>query len=54
MKKIFRDFKINFELDWDEIEIKKLRKDLDAIEKLGATHIEIEDVDSYGTHLVKD
>lgn len=43
MEKEVRRFKINYPLDWTYgVEIKKLKEDLDAIEKLGATFIEIE------------
>lgn len=43
MQKEVRNFKIDYSLDWTyRIEISKLRADLDAVEKLGATHIEIE------------
>jgi len=50
MGKIERRFKIDYPLDWTYgIDIKKLREDLDAIEKLGATHVEIEPYESYGS-----
>ena len=43
MEKQEKDFKINYSLDWTYgIEISKLREDLNAVEKLGATHIIIE------------
>lgn len=43
MEKEVRKFKVDYSLDWEYgVEIKKLREDLDAIEKLGATHVEIE------------
>lgn len=43
MEKQEIDFEIPYSLDWTYgIEISKLREDLDAVEKLGATHIEIE------------
>ena len=42
-KKLTRDFNVNYNLDWTYgVEIKKIREDLDAIEKLGATHVNIE------------
>lgn len=48
MDNIERDFKIEYELDWEySIEISKLKEDLDAIEKLGATHVEITAYVSY-------
>lgn len=43
MEKIRRQFKVDYSLDWEfEVEISKIRKDLDEIEKLGATHVLIE------------
>ena len=48
MEKEIRRFKVNYSLDWDYgVEISKLRADLDAIEALGATHVEIESGISY-------
>ena len=42
--------KIDYALSWTGgIEIKQLREDLDAIEKLGATHVDIEYGESYGS-----
>ena len=42
MNKQIRDFKVNFEIDWrSEIEIIKMKQDLEKLEKLGATHLEI-------------
>ena len=49
MEKQVRNFKIDYELDWEYgIEISKIRKDLDELEKLGATHVEIESDEDYG------
>ena len=43
MEKYERDFKINYPLDWTyRVSIKKLKKDIKEIEKLGATHVNIE------------
>jgi hypothetical protein len=43
MEKEVRRFKVDYLLDWEYgVEISKLRADLDAIEALGATHVEIE------------
>ena len=54
MKKEVRNFKINYDLPWTYgIEISKLRVDLDAVEKLGATHIEIEHGVSYDSSYVE-
>ena len=36
IKKEVRKFKVDYSLEWYGVEIKKMRKDLDAIEKLGA------------------
>ena len=37
IKKEVRKFKVDYSLEWTYgVEIKKMRKDLDAIEKLGA------------------
>lgn len=42
MEKVKRTFKVDYVLDWEYgVEISKLRKDLDIIEKLGATYVEI-------------
>ena len=48
MEKEVRRFKVDYSLDWEYgVEISKLRADLDAIEALGATHVEIEGFISY-------
>ena len=48
MEKEIRRFKVYYSLDWEHrVEISKLRADLDAIEALGATHVEIESYISY-------
>jgi len=48
MEKEIRRFKVDYSLDWEYgVEISKLRADLDAIEALGATHVEIESCISY-------
>jgi hypothetical protein len=53
MEKEIKTFKIDYSLDWTYgIEIKKIREDLDAIEKLGATHVDIELYESYGSAYV--
>lgn len=42
MEKEIRTFKVEYPLDWTySVEISKIRQDLDALEKLGATHVEI-------------
>ncbi len=48
MDKKVRQFKIDYALNWEYgVEIKKLREDLEALEKLGATHVEIDSSVSY-------
>jgi 2-methylisocitrate lyase-like PEP mutase family enzyme len=48
MEKQERDFKIEYLLDWTYgIEILHLKKDIEELEKLGATHIYIEHGVSY-------
>lgn len=43
MKKIERNFEIKFDFDWAwGIEISKLKEDLAELERLGATHVDIE------------
>ena len=43
MEKEERDFKLEYQLDWTYgVEISKLKSDIEALEKLGATHVEIE------------
>lgn len=54
MSKIIKKFEIDHNLNWayDCIPIKQLREDLDAIEKLGATHVEI-DMVYYGDPFIE-
>jgi hypothetical protein len=48
MEKIHISFKVPYTVEWSYgIEISKIRQDLDAIEKLGGTHIDIHSSDSY-------
>ena len=50
MEKEVRRFTVAHELDWGYgVKISTLREDLDAIEKLGATHVEISASVSYDT-----
>jgi hypothetical protein len=43
MEKQVRRFEVKFYFQWEYgVEISKIRDDLDALEKLGATHVEIE------------
>jgi len=48
MNKQIRSFKIDHELEWTYgVEIKKIKEDLIELEKLGATHINIEAESGY-------
>tara|TARA_R110002012_G_C11216441_1_gene561992 strand:- start:76 stop:378 length:303 start_codon:yes stop_codon:yes gene_type:complete len=48
-KKIEKEFKIEYDFDWEwGISIEDIRKDLDELEKLGATHINLESQESWG------
>jgi hypothetical protein len=50
MKKQVRRFKVDFDFNWTYgVEIKKIREDLDTLEKLGVTEIEIESKEGYGS-----
>jgi len=49
MKKKLRHFKVDYTLDWGYgVAISKIREDLDVIEKLGATHVDIDVGKAYG------
>ncbi len=41
MEKQVKRFKVDFNFDWSCVEIKKLKEDLDTLEKMGVTEIEI-------------
>ena len=48
MEKEIRDFKITYTLDWTYgVDISKLKQDLVELEKLGATHVEIDPYTEY-------
>ncbi len=48
MEKQEQDFKLNYSLDWTyEVKISQLKKDIEEIEKLGATHVNIQPDVSY-------
>lgn len=48
MQKQVRDFDVQFSFDWTYgIELSRLKEDLEALEKLGATHVEIEPYTEY-------
>ena len=48
MEKLKKQFKINYDFDWTYgISIAELRKDLDSLEKIGATHVDMQIYESY-------
>ena len=49
VEKEVRRFKIDFDFNWTYgVEIKKLKEDLDTLEKMGVTGIEIETEENWG------
>lgn len=53
MTKKLIQVKVDYSLDWTYgVSIERIRKDLDELEKLGATIIDIEPYDSYGSACV--
>ena len=45
--------KVGFNFDWTYgVELSKLKEDINKLEKLGVTEIEIKSVDDYGSSLV--
>lgn len=49
-----RIFEIDYQLDWEYgVEISQIRKDIDALERLGATHVDVGIEDSWGDRFVK-
>lgn len=49
MEKIIRSFKVDFNLDWTYgVELSKLKEDINELEKLGVTDIEIQSEDDFG------
>jgi len=51
--KIKRNFNVDYYFDWTyDVTIEKIRKDLDELEKLGVTSIEIEAEECYGSYSV--
>lgn len=53
MKKLEKRIEIDFHFDWTYgVEIKKIKEDLDKLESLGATDIDIEVEENYGSHTV--
>jgi len=54
MEKQEQDFKLEYSLDWTYgIEISELKKDIEELEKLGATHVNIEHGVSYDCSYVR-
>ncbi len=54
MEKLKKQFKVDYSLEWTYgVEITKLREDLDALEKLGATHVNIDSYESYGCSYIE-
>ena len=52
MEKKERDFKVEYSLDWAyDVSIEQLKKDIEELEKLGATHINIECGSSYDSYV---
>lgn len=48
MEKREQDFEINYSLDWAyDVSIEQLKKDIEELEKLGTTHVNIKPVISY-------
>jgi hypothetical protein len=54
MGKITRNFEVNYSLEWIYgVEISQIKKDIEELEKLGATHVEIEIEYYYGDPYVE-
>jgi len=50
MKKEIREFKIEYPINWEYgVTVQELSSDLERIKELGATHINIEPYDYYGS-----
>jgi hypothetical protein len=49
-EKIIKQFPVNYDLQWTYgVSIADIRRDLDIIEAMGATHVDIESYESYGS-----
>ena len=49
MEKQIREFEVNYRPNWlGGVEISKIKADIEELEKLGATHVEIYTASSYG------
>ena len=54
MEKQKQDFKLNYSLDWTYgVTIERLKKDIEELEKIGATHVNIEHGISYDCSYVE-
>jgi hypothetical protein len=53
MTKQKRTFKIDYSIDWSYATIEQIRKDLDELEKLGATKISTDIVDRWGCDAIE-
>ena len=54
MEKIEITAKVNYHFDWsNKTRISQIREDLDALEKLGATYINIDPISTYGEAYVE-
>ena len=54
MEKQEQDFEINYSLNWAYgVSIEQLKKDIEELEKLGATHVDIEPYISYYCPYIK-
>lgn len=50
LDKIKRNFKVDYYFDWTYgVTITQIREDLDALEKLGVTSIDMDTMDNYGS-----
>jgi len=49
MEKITRNFEVKYSLEWKyRVEISQIKKDIEELEKLGATHVELDIEYEYG------
>ena len=54
MEKEVRRFKVDYSLDWKYgVEISQIKKDIEELEKLGATHVEIDIEYKYGDSYIE-
>lgn len=48
-----KDFEVDFLFSWDFVKLKQVRKDIQKLEKMGATHIRISTYREYGDNYVR-